>query len=309
MGLELGGQAVGPMLAGAAILHASGDHFKYRPANSGNDRPSMRSMRTAGTLALLFIVLGAALSGCKTRSREEIMTDPALVYERAHRALMQGDYPLAIKVYEALMARYPFAAETRQSRLDVIYAYFKAGESESAIDAAETFIRENPTHPRIDYAWYMKGMTDFERLPNVLERWFHVDLNKRPPTEARRSFLSFSTVVEQFPNSEYAHDARRRMVYLRNRLADYEIAVANYYVARGAYVAAAQRAKVAIEEFDGSPAVRQALEIMVYCYDQMELKELAAQTRAMYRQNFEGEMDEGRKGSAKKKWYKLWLAS
>ncbi|HWN46820.1 MAG TPA: outer membrane protein assembly factor BamD, partial [Steroidobacteraceae bacterium] len=119
----------------------------------------------------------------------------------------------------------------------------------------------------------------------------------------------FATVVEQFPNSEYAHDARRRMVYLRNRLADYEIAVANYYVARGAYVAAAQRAKVAIEEFDGSPAVREALEIMVYCYDQMELKELAAQTRAMYRQNFEGEMSEGRKGSAKKKWYKLWLAS
>ena len=200
----------------------------------------MRSMRTAGTLALLFIVLGTALSGCKTRSREEIMTDPALVYERAHRALMQGDYPLAIKVYEALMARYPFAAETRQSRLDVIYAYYRAGESESAIDAADTFISENPTHPRIDYAWYLKGLTDFERLPNFMERWLRVDLNKRPPTEARRSFLSFSTVVEQFPNSEYAHDARRRMVYLRNRLADYEIAVANYYVSRGAYVAAAQ---------------------------------------------------------------------
>ena len=137
---------------------------------------------------------------------------------------MQGDYPLAIKIYEALMARYPFAAETRQSRLDVIYAYYRAGESESAIDAADTFISENPTHPRIDYAWYLKGLTDFERLPNFMERWLRVDLNKRPPTEARRSFLSFSTVVEQFPNSEYAHDARRRMVYLRNRLADYEIA-------------------------------------------------------------------------------------
>ena len=110
------------------------------------------------------------------------MTDPALVYERAHRALIQGDYPLAIKIYEALMARYPFAAETRQSRLDVIYAYYRAGESESAIDAADTFIRENPTHPRIDYAWYLKGLTDFERMPNFMERWFRVDLNKRPPT-------------------------------------------------------------------------------------------------------------------------------
>ena len=224
------------------------------------------------------------------------MTDPAVVYERGHKALLQGDYPLAIRIYEALMARYPFAAETRQSRLDVIYAYYRAGESESAIDAADTFIRENPTHPRIDYAWYLKGLTDFERMPNFMERWFRVDLNQRPPTQARRSFLAFATVVEQYPNSEYAHDARRRMVYLRNRLADYEIAVARYYVGRGAYVAAAQRAKVAIEEFDGAPAVREALEIMVVCYDKMELKELAAQTRAMYRNNFEGEIGEGRQG-------------
>ncbi len=267
------------------------------------------TMRTAGRLALLFIAFGVALTGCKTRTREEIMTDPALVYERAHRAMMQADYPLAIKIYEALMARYPFAAETRQARLDVIYSYYRAGESDSAIDAADTFISENPTHPRIDYAWYLKGLTDFERMPNFLERWLRVDLNQRPPTQARRSFLSFATVVEQFPNSEYAHDARRRMVYLRNRLADYEIAVARYYVERGAYVAAAQRAKVAIEEFDGSPAVREALEIMVLCYEKMELTELAAQTRAMYRQNFEGEVGEGRHGPMKKKWYKLWLAS
>jgi outer membrane protein assembly factor BamD len=267
-------------------------------------------MRTAGSLALLIFALAATLTGCKSRAaREEAMTDPAVVYERAHRAMIQGDYPLAIRIYEALMARYPFAAETRQSRLDVIYAYYRAGESDSAIDAAETFIRENPTHPRIDYAWYLKGLTDFERLPNFMERWFRVDLNQRPPTQARRGFLSFATVVEQFPNSEYAHDARRRMVYLRNRLADYEIAVARYYVNRGAYVAAAQRAKVAIEEFDGAPAIRQALEILAHCYDKMELKELAAQARAMYRNNFEGEMGEGSKAPGKRKWYKLWLAS
>ncbi len=267
------------------------------------------TMRTAGSLALIFIALGMALTGCKTRSREEIMTDPALVYERAQKAMLQGDYALAIRVYEALMARYPFAAETRQSRLDVIYSYYRAGESDSAIDAADTFISENPTHPRIDYAWYVKGLTDFERMPNFMERWFRVDLTQRPPTHARRSFLAFATVVEQFPNSEYAHDARRRMVYLRNRLADYEIAVARYYVERGAYVAAAQRAKVAIEEFDGAPAVRNALEIMVLCYERMELTELAAQTRAMYRNNFEGEVGEGQKGPGKRKWYKLWLSS
>jgi outer membrane protein assembly factor BamD len=270
----------------------------------------MRAMRSAGLLALLTLALATAITGCKTREgKEGPMTDPQEVYQRANRALKQGDYPFAVRVYEALMARYPFAEETRQSRLDVIYAYYKAGESESAIDAADTFIRENPTHPRIDYAWYLKGLTDFERMPNFLERWFRVDLNQRPPTEARRSFTSFATVVEQFPKSDYAHDARRRMVYLKNRLADYEIAVAKYYVDRGAYVAAAQRAKTTVEEFDGSPAVREALEILVFCYDKMELKELAAQTRAMYRNNYEGEVGEGRGPAAKRKWYKLWLST
>lgn len=260
-------------------------------------------------MVLVLTTLSVSLTGCKNREgREGKMTDPQEVYQRARKALNGGDYPLAIKIYEALMARYPFAAETRQSRLDVIYAYYRAGESESAIDAADTFIRENPTHPRIDYAWYLKGLTDFERMPNFLERWFRVDLNQRPPTQARRSFTSFQTVVEQYPNSDYAHDARRRMVYLRNRLADYEIAVARYYVGRGAYVAAAQRAKVAIEEFDGAPAVREALEIMILCYDKMELKELAQQTRQMYRANYEGEAGEKRVGP-KRKWYKLWLAT
>jgi outer membrane protein assembly factor BamD len=167
-------------------------------------------------------------------------------------------------------------------------------------------MRENPTHPRIDYAWYLKGLTDFERLPNFMERWFHVDLNQRPPTQARRSFAAFQTVVEQYPNSEYAHDARRRMIYLRNRLADYEIAVAHYYIGRGAYVAAAQRAKVAIEDYDGAPAVREALEILILCYDKMELTELAAQTRSMYRANFEGEAGEHKDSPSKKKWWKPW---
>ncbi len=268
----------------------------------------MRSIRTAGLLALLIITLGTAVTGCKSREgRDGPMTDPAQIYQRAKRAINQGDFPFAIRVYEALMARHPFAEESRQARLDVIYAYYRAGESDSAIDAADTFIREYPTHARIDYAWYLKGLTDFERMPNFLERWFRVDLNERPPTQARRSFTSFATVVEQFPNSEYAHDSRRRMVYLRNRLADYELHVARYYVDRGAFVAAAQRAKTTVEEYDGAPAVRQALELLVLCYEKMELKELAAQTRAVYRANYEGEIGEGRKPGEKRKWYKLWL--
>ena len=184
------------------------------------------------------------------------------------------------------MARYPFAPEARQARLDLIYAYYKGRETESAIDQADTFIRENPTHPRIDYAYYVKGLVEFERSANFVERWFDVDLDARPPQTARSAFNSFRRVVEEYPKSEYAHDARRRMIHLRNRLADYEIYVARYYLDRGAYIGAAQRAKQTIEQFDGAPAIRDALEVMITAYDALGMQELAAQTREVYSANY-----------------------
>jgi outer membrane protein assembly factor BamD len=265
----------------------------------------MQAFRAAGLLALVIASLGLGLTGCTTAKerREEILSDPAKVYERAQHALDISDFNTAIRIYEALNARYPFADESRQGRLDVLYAYYRAGEVESGLDAADTFLRENPTHPRLDYVWYMKGLIEFERTPNFLERWFRVDLDARPPSSARKSFASFQVVVERFPKSEYSHDARRRMVFLRNRLAEYEIAVARYYVKRGAFVAAAQRAKVSIEEFDGAPSTREALEIMIDCYDRLGLNELAQRTRAMYRANYNNEPVIK---PADKKWYKPW---
>jgi outer membrane protein assembly factor BamD len=157
------------------------------------------------------------------------MTDPAVVYERAHKALLAGDYPLAIKIYEALMARYPFAAETRQSRLDVIYCYYKAGESESAIDAADTFIRENPTIRASTTRGTSRGSTDFERCRTSWSAGSaSTSTSVRHPGAAL--VRAFQTVVEQYPNSDTRTTRARRMVYLRNRLADYEIAVAHYYM-------------------------------------------------------------------------------
>src|SRR6202023_1796951 len=164
---------------------------------------------------------------------------PDVLYKRARHNLNSNDFNAAIKQYEQLTARFPFTDEARQSRLDLINAYYRAGEKESATDAAETFIRENPTHPRVDYAWYVKGLVDFERTPNALEHLFRVDLTQRPPSTARKAFSAFRTVVEQYPKSEYAHDAEQRMIYLRNRLASYEVYVARYYMKRGAYVAGA----------------------------------------------------------------------
>ena len=269
-------------------------------------RPHSRSHRLLLPWAALLLALAVLLlSGCRTnREADMLKNSPEVIYERAQKSLNQQDYNNAIRLYEALNARYPFAAESRQARLDLIYAYYKARESESALDAADTFIRENPTHPRVDYAWYIKGLVDFERLPNFLERWLKVDLNERPPQTARKAFASFRKVVEDYPKSEYAHDARRRMIHLRNRLADYQLYVARYYMKRGAWVAAAQRAKETIEQYDGAPAARDALEIMVQAYENLGMKELADQTRQVYAANYGG--DQQKVVPYKRPWWKLW---
>jgi outer membrane protein assembly factor BamD len=260
---------------------------------------------TRGGVIALFITL-LALSGCKSnRERTLQRQGPEKLYQQAKQQLRSYDFNSAIKTYEALTARFPFTNEARQSRLDLIYAYYRAGESESAIDAAETFVRENPTHPRVDYAWYVKGLVDFERTPNILERMFRVDLTERPPTTARKSFTAFKTVVEQFPKSDYAHDARKRMIFLRNRLADYEVHVASYYLRRGAFVAAAQRSKGAIEQYDGAPAIREAMAILIESYDRMGLKELAEQSRTVYRANFQDDVTQAQ-AKVHKSWWQFW---
>jgi len=257
------------------------------------------------SLVALCIVL-AAVSGCRShREKQEKKVTPEALYKKAHKALDNYDFNGAIKSYEQLTARFPFTDEARQARLDLIYAYYRAGEGESATDAAETFIRENPTHPRVDYAWYVKGLVDFERTPNAIERLFRADLTKRPPTSARKAFAAFKTVVEQYPKSEYAHDSLQRMVYLRDRLASYEVHVARYYLKRGAYIAAAQRAKGAIEQYDGAPAVQEGLEILIECYDKLNLQPLAAQTRLVYAANYSGAVRTSQ-ADVKKAWWRFW---
>jgi outer membrane protein assembly factor BamD len=258
-----------------------------------------------GSLVALFIAL-LAVSGCHPhRINQDKKVTPEALYKKAHKSLENYDFNGAIKSYEQLTARFPFTDEARQARLDLIYAYYRAGEKESAIDAAETFIRENPTHPRVDYAWYMKGLVDFERTPNAIERLFHADLTKRPPSDARKSFAAFKTVVEQYPKSEYAHDALQRMTYLRDRLASYEVHVARYYFKRGAYIAASQRAKSCIDQYDGAPAVKEALDILIQSYDRLNLQPLAEQTRQVYAANYSAKVAVSQ-ADVKKSWWRFW---
>lgn len=264
--------------------------------------PRFGRLLRAGLWLGVMLALGACATG-----RDEIESGKggaAVVYERARKALENQDYENAIRLYEALVARFPFGAEARQARLDLIYAYYKGRETESALDQADTFMRENPTHPRLDYAWYVKGLVDFERSSNFIENWFNVDLDARPPQTALRAFNSFRKVVEDYPRSEYAHDARRRMVHLRNRLADYELYVARHYMERKSWIGAARRARGVIEQYDGAPAVREALEVLIECYDRLGMKDLADQTRAIYAANYGGEAD--KVVPIQKPWWKLW---
>lgn len=236
--------------------------------------------------AVLVACCALAAAGCGYKERAAENLQPERMYEKAHKLLMGGDYRGAVRYYEALDARYPFSDEARQSRLDIIYAYYRSREQESAIDAADQFIRENPTHPRVDYAMYLRGLIYFERSPNFLERWFNTDLEQRPPQDVRRAFDAFEQLIKQHPQSIYAHDARQRMIYLRNRLADYEVYVAEHYLKRQAWVAAVDRSRYCIENYDGAPATRQALEIMISAYQGLGLNDLAERSQEVFALNY-----------------------
>jgi outer membrane protein assembly factor BamD len=258
-------------------------------------------LRPAAAVVLAALAL---LGGCRSMDKDLKHATAQTLYTTAHKAMLSNDYEYAIKQYEALAARFPFTNQARQARLDLIYVYYRKGEKESATDAAEQFLRENPTHPRVDYAWYMKGLVDYERTPYAIERWFGVDMARRPPTTALKSIAAFNTVVTQYPKSEYAHDALRRMTYLRNRLAEYEVNVARYYVKRGAWLAAAQRAHGAIEQYDGAPAVRDALAIEIDCYRRLGLTELAANAERVQQENFPPGSE--RVASTRGSWWRFW---
>jgi outer membrane protein assembly factor BamD len=237
---------------------------------------------------VLLIAAGMALlaAGCRSHRADEAKSGPEVIYARAQKSMKNSSYGQAIKELEALQSRFPFSEPARQAQLDLIYAYYKARQVDPAVDAAETFIRENPTNPRVDYAYYMKGLIYFERQSNWLERKFKVDLSERPPVNARKSFDAFQQLLEKYPHSLYAGDARQRMVFLRNRLADFELHVAQYYMRRGAYVGALNRAKFCIENYDGSPAVKGSMKVLVDAYRELHMNDLAANAEKVYDDNY-----------------------
>ncbi|MEO6079086.1 MAG: outer membrane protein assembly factor BamD [Steroidobacteraceae bacterium] len=262
----------------------------------------MRSLLLLPLFALMLI------TGCASdRNGEQqrlAKLEPSVLYKRGQQALRAADYGQAVALYGALTARYPFTPEARQARLDIIYAYYKNGEKESAKDAADTYIRENPTGAKIDYVWYMKGLIDLERGRYAPERWLGVDLSARVPKTATDAFESLRTVVDKFPQSPYAPDARRRMIVVRNRLASYEIQIARHYMQRGAWVAAAQRASQTIDHYDGAPVVSDALRVMIRCYNELGFTDLAQNAEKVFHENFPDQTLAESKSSGS--WWKFW---
>ena len=211
-------------------------------------------------------------------------------YETATKSIYSGNYSRGINILEAIQSRYPFSDVARQIQLDLMYAYYKSGQPELAIDAADTFMRENPIHPRVDYALYIKGLAYFESEAGFLERRFKKDITERPPKDVAESYSALRRLVERYPASEYAEDAEQRMLFLKNRLAAYENHVADYYLRRGAYVAAVNRAKTALEEYNGADTNARSLKIMAAAYEKLGMQDLADDTLRVLAMNFPDKM-------------------
>jgi outer membrane protein assembly factor BamD len=229
------------------------------------------------TRLILALVTATLLSGClfKKKDPDYGLSGAQQFYDRANKALLKGDFEGAVRYYETLEARYPFSNQARQGQLDLIYVFYKNRQPESVLDAAQQFERENPTHPRVDYTLYMRGMALFAGEKAFIHRLFRIDLSKRPPKDARDSYSAFAELVRRFPNSRYAPDARQRMIFLRNRVAEHENHIARYYFDRGAYAAALSRATYTMQVFDGAPSIDETMGIMVESYRKLGMSDLA----------------------------------
>lgn len=226
------------------------------------------------------VLLGAMVSvaGCSSSDPEEkaVLANMGAqqLYDRAKTSMEVGNFSAAAQTLSALDSRYPFGPLSHQVQLDLIYSYYKSGKPEETLATVDRFIRLNPNHSDVDYAYYMRGLTNMESDSNLFQELMNIDRTDRDPSKSRQAFEDFRRLIQQYPESKYAADAKQRMVYIKDRLARYEIAIARFYMRREAYVAAANRGRYVIEHFPDTTQVQQALEIMVSSYEQLGLTEL-----------------------------------
>lgn len=249
-------------------------------------------------LQKLFLVfcLGAILQGCETLKsigksdsgpdKEYADWNAAKFHDKAKAAMDAQNYQKAIKLYEMLESRYPFGDYAAQTQLEIAYAHYKNDDPEAAIAATDRFIKIHPRHSSIDYAYYLKGLINFNRSISFLDRYLPTDSTQRNPSNVKASFENFQELVRRFPKSQYIPDAKQRMLSLRNNLAMYEVHVARFYLKRKAYVAAANRGSHVVKEFQRTPAVPFALLVMQEAYTKLGLTDLATDAQRIYKKNF-----------------------
>ncbi|BCT68564.1 outer membrane protein assembly factor BamD [Nitrosospira sp. NRS527] len=260
----------------------------------------------------LFLVL--LLSACGLLSKEVKDSknwSASKYYSEAKSELNEGNYGGAIKLFEALEARYPYGRFAQQAQLEVAYAYYKDGEQATAIAAADRFIKLHPNHTNVDYAYYLKGLSNFNDdlglMGIVSEKILNQDMSERDPKASRESFENFKELVSRYPKSKYAADAVQRMKHLVNVVALNEVQVARYYIKRGGYVAAANRAQYALKEYPQTPATEEALFIMMKSYDALGMTDLRDDAHRVMKKNFpDSRFFEDSTGKSAEPWWRFW---
>lgn len=250
-------------------------------------------------IKILFIgFLSLTLSGCSTISNlfssdsasatddEYVGWDVQKFRSEAKAAVDAGSYDKAVKLYETIETRYPFGDGAAQTELDLAYAYYKAGKHEEAVAAADRFIKINPRSAGIDYAFYLKGLANYNRDIGFVDRFLPTDTSQRDQNKAQTAYNNFKELITRFPNSRYVADARLRMIALNNNLAMHEVHIARYYMNRKAYVAAASRASDVVERYQGTPAVPYALQVMQEAYTNLGMTDLAKDVSRVYDLNY-----------------------
>ena len=257
-------------------------------------------------MAAAIVAVGAGCSSLNSED-ETVGWTAQHLYGEAKDAMANRSWQKAIKLLEKLEARYPYGRYAQQAQLEIAYANWKDSERASAIAAADRFIKLYPNHPNVDYAWYLKGLVNFYEMQGVLSWLTTPDMSDRDPKAARDAYFAFKEVLTRFPDSRYAEDSRARMRFLVNSLASNEVHVANYYMKRGAFLAAANRAQYAIEHYPQAPAVEEAMSILVKAYDSLGMTDLRDAAGRVLTKNFP-ESVYLKPGGKKKRvpWWRIW---
>lgn len=247
-------------------------------------------MKTLKSFALRSCILLCVLLGaCSTTtdSSEAFRGQaPGQIFKDGEDALANGNWSEAIKHYEALDIQYPYGSNTETAQLHIIYAYYKNNDFISAEAAADRFIHYHPASPHVDYAYFMRGVSNYYQNMGIFERVFAIDYATRDLTQVKKSFNDFSELQSRFPASPYAPAAHQYMIYLRNVLANHQLEVADYYYQRKAYIAAANRASLVVKHYQGAPVVPDALVMMAKCYHQLQLTAAENETINVIRYNY-----------------------